>query len=277
MKDTVVYVRRSKAESKTKKETGRDVHSLELQIQWAKQRCKKEKWRFLDPRVRTVLRGKLRVATGKYIDDGVSGVKIVRDSLGKLVNDICGDKIERVLIHRVDRLSRNMKVATAFLEFCEAKKVSVRFGDLWDTGSSTQMLVMILTAIAEYERAKTIDRIHAGLDIAEKEGKLAGRPPSGFTVDKETNTWVLKKDGKQVQLLLGKGKTPEEIRNATGIPITRIYRIIPRLEAYERAGMDGLREIVKEESKLTMERLAARDRRLEQEAKEFRIRLINLL
>ncbi len=269
---TAVYARRSKRETITAKETGRVVHSITSQITWAEAKSEENNYNFLNPQTKKIA-GR---TVGKYIDDGVSGSKANREGLAALIQDIRKNKgIERVLIRYIDRLSRNTGITKAVLEYFDEKGVKVRFGDLWETGGeNAQMIITIITAIAEQQRASTIRRIEEALLVAIEEGRLPGRPFSGFTV--KDDQYVLKKDGKAVQEGMREGLSPEAIKKLTGLPISRIKRIIPRIRAWEKGGVDALREMVKPESQATMERLRRKEEREAREEATFRKWLIDL-
>ena len=126
----------------------------------------------------------------EYIDPGYSGSNMDRPALKKLVNDTENGKIQKVVVYKLDRLSRS-QMDTLFL----IEKVFIPNGvdfvsmiENLDTGSSFGRAVIgIMSAFAQLEREMISERMTMGKDARRKEGKWMGSvSPYGYDYSKET-------------------------------------------------------------------------------------------
>ena len=60
-----------------------------------------------------------------YIDDGYSGTTMDRPEIKKIIEDIKNNKIDKILISSVDRISRNMSDWIEFTKLCNDKEVEI--------------------------------------------------------------------------------------------------------------------------------------------------------
>lgn len=121
----------------------------------------------------------------EYTDKGYSGKNIERPSLDKLLKDIQDDKIDAVIVYRLDRFSRNItdfynmyEVMTA--HNCDFMSVSEAF----DTSTSMGRAMMgILITFAQMERENIQQRIKDNYyyRIGESGTWASGPAPYGFT------------------------------------------------------------------------------------------------
>jgi DNA invertase Pin-like site-specific DNA recombinase len=120
------------------------------------------------------LRGK------EYVDLGHSGAKASRPGLDLLRQDARRGEVSLVLVTALDRLGRSLTDLLHLLEELRAAGcvvVSLREGvDLGTPAGRLQ--VQLLGAIAEFERALAVERVHAGLAAARARGQVLGRPRS---------------------------------------------------------------------------------------------------
>jgi DNA invertase Pin-like site-specific DNA recombinase len=83
-----------------------------------------------------------------------------------------------VVVWKLDRLSRLLKDLLLILDRVE--KAGAGFRSLTEhvdtTGPAGRMLMQVLGAFAEFERAMIRERTRAGLDTARAEGRKGGRP-----------------------------------------------------------------------------------------------------
>jgi DNA invertase Pin-like site-specific DNA recombinase len=88
-------------------------------------------------------------------------------------------KGDTVIVTKLDRLARSTKDLLSIAE--EIKKKSADFEVLnihLDTKSPTgQLMLTLLAAIAEFERAIMLERQREGIEIAKEEGRYKGRKP----------------------------------------------------------------------------------------------------
>jgi len=114
----------------------------------------------------------------EYVDQGVSGAKDSRPALNRLLADARRRKLDVVLCWRLDRLGRSLKHLISVLE--ELHSVGVAFVSLAEgidaTTPAGRLQMHILGAIAEFERARIVERVRAGLERAKRQGRRLGRP-----------------------------------------------------------------------------------------------------
>jgi DNA invertase Pin-like site-specific DNA recombinase len=113
----------------------------------------------------------------EYVDTGVSGSKDRRPALDQLTADIRRHRLQAVVCWRLDRLGRNLRHLVLMLDEWQAPGVAfVTLGEGIDTSTPAGRLVAgVLASIAEFERARIQERIHAGLARARAQGKRLGR------------------------------------------------------------------------------------------------------
>lgn len=115
----------------------------------------------------------------KFIDH-VSGKNIKRPELEKMLEYVRdGDEI---VVHSMDRLARNLDDLRKLVRDLTAKDVSLRFvkENLVFNGDDSPManlLLSVMGAFAEFERALIRERQMEGIVLAKKKGKFKGRQP----------------------------------------------------------------------------------------------------
>ena len=114
----------------------------------------------------------------EYIDDGFSGKDDKRPAFERLLADVRANKIDCVLVYKLDRIGRSLKHLLNLFE--EFKSKGVEFISLTQSiNTSTpegKMFWQMLGVFAEYERELIVARTLAGMDRARKQGKSLGRP-----------------------------------------------------------------------------------------------------
>ena len=92
--------------------------------------------------------------TVEFIDNGYSGGNVHRDGFQKMMRQIERGKISKVIVYRLDRISRSLSDFVGILE--TLKKHNVQFvssQESFDTSSPYgEMIVKILMVFAEFER-----------------------------------------------------------------------------------------------------------------------------
>ena len=93
------------------------------------------------------------------------------------------DRLEEgdvLIVTKLDRLGRNaMDVASTIQRLADigVRVHCLQLGGVDLTSSTGKLTMTVLNAVAEFERDLLIERTHAGLARARKEGKRIGRPP----------------------------------------------------------------------------------------------------
>jgi DNA invertase Pin-like site-specific DNA recombinase len=161
----------------------------------------------------------------EYVDHGISGSKDRRPKLDQLVADVRRHRVNGVVCWRLDRLGRNLRHLVLLMDEWQSRGIAfVTLGEGIDTSTPAGRLVAgVLASIAEFERARIQERIHAGLARARAQGKRLGRPrtvalPSGaptmLKVHDAAAQWGVSKSTAARRLATGwtpgVGKTPAE-------------------------------------------------------------------
>ena len=122
-------------------------------------------------------------AAAEYVDRGVSGSKDRRPGLDSLVHDARRRRVDVLVVWRLDRLGRNLRHLVTLLDELHAVGVSfVSLGEGIDcTTPAGTLMLHVLAALAEFERARCVERVQAGLARAKRQGKTLGRPARVIT------------------------------------------------------------------------------------------------
>lgn len=123
-----------------------------------------------------------------FIDDGYSAKNLERPKLKKLLNDVGKGKISKVLVTKLDRLSRKLKDLLNLIDLFSDHKVSfISIGESFDTNTSPGRLTLqVLGAVAEFERERIRERVVENMQHAAKNGKWLTQSPYGYDLsDKE--------------------------------------------------------------------------------------------
>lgn len=106
-----------------------------------------------------------------------SGGRWDRPELHKLLSQL--RKSDVLVVWKLDRLSRSLHDVLTIMERVKEKKAGFRsLTEAVDTTTPAgRMMMQMVGAFAEFERAMLKERTHAGLEAARKEGRIGGRPP----------------------------------------------------------------------------------------------------
>ncbi len=115
----------------------------------------------------------------EFVDGGVSGARDSRPALDALIRGARRRKFDVVVCWRLDRLGRSLKHLVLLLDELQALGLSfVSLGEGIDATTPAGRLQMhVLAAIAEFERARIVERVRAGMARAKAQGHRVGRPP----------------------------------------------------------------------------------------------------
>lgn len=98
---------------------------------------------------------------GKYIDEGCSATNLKRPNLQRLLRDVEKDKVDLVLMTKIDRLSRGVKNYYKIMETLEKHKCDWKtILENYDSSTAAGRLhINIMLSVAENEAAQTSERI----------------------------------------------------------------------------------------------------------------------
>ena len=121
-----------------------------------------------------------------FIDNGFSGGNVNRDGFQKMMRKIKEGKISKVLVYRLDRISRSLSDFVNILStFKEHGVEFVSTQEAFDTGSPYgELIVKILAVFAEFERQSIIQRVTQAYEHRSQMGfYMGGRKPYGFDLE----------------------------------------------------------------------------------------------
>jgi len=124
-----------------------------------------------------------------------------------------------LVITKPDRLARSTSDLLAIVERLQRKGASLRIlsmgGSELDTTSATgKLMLTMLAAVAEFERALMLERQREGIRKAQQDGKYTGRKPTAPAI------------AAQVRSLAAGGTRKAEIARKLNIGRTTVYRIL---------------------------------------------------
>jgi site-specific DNA recombinase len=118
-----------------------------------------------------------------FCDDGYSGETLERPALERLRDQVAAGALDRVYVHSPDRLARKHAYAMLLLdEFRRAGVEVVFLNHAVDATPEGELLLQVQGVIAEYERAKILERNRRGRRQAAKRGAVSvfSRAPYGY-------------------------------------------------------------------------------------------------
>ncbi len=129
------------------------------------------------------------IVVKEYVDNGWSGETLARPGLDKLRDDAAKKLFNIVCIHSPDRLARKFIYQGLVIEELKKKGIKVMFLNrpIGNTPED-QLLLGVQGLIAEYEKAKILERTRRGKLHKARSGKLiGGLPPYGYRYVKDSN------------------------------------------------------------------------------------------
>ncbi len=109
----------------------------------------------------------------EFVDDGYSGSTLARPAMERLRDVAAVGSIDRLYVHCPDRFARNYAYQVLLLDELNRQGVEVIFLNrpLGQTAED-QLLLQVQGVIAEYERAKFLERSRRGKRHAAQEGRV---------------------------------------------------------------------------------------------------------
>jgi site-specific DNA recombinase len=112
-----------------------------------------------------------------YVDAGFTGANTDRPSLQRLIRDVKSHRIDKVLVYKLDRLSRSQKDTLMLIEDiflangCDFVSMNERFDTSTPFGRA---MIGILAVFAQLEREQIKERMSMGKQARAKQGKFGG-------------------------------------------------------------------------------------------------------
>ncbi len=119
----------------------------------------------------------------RYDDGGYSGGTMERPGLQKLLDDIRANRVDVVVVYKIDRLTRSLTDFARIVEVFDAHEVSfVSVTQQFNTTTSMGRLTLnVLLSFAQFEREVTAERIRDKIAASKKKGMwMGGVVPLGY-------------------------------------------------------------------------------------------------
>jgi DNA invertase Pin-like site-specific DNA recombinase len=161
----------------------------------------------------------LRVAgCMRVFQEAGSGGRWDRPELHRLLDQLRPDDV--VVVWKLDRLSRSLKDLLLILERIEQAQAGFRsLTEAVDTtGPAGRMMMQMLGAFAEFERAMIRERTRAGLEAARNQGRRGGRRPKLTTAQCR----------EIVEMVTSGRKSAAEVSRLFGVHPATVSRLLSR-------------------------------------------------
>src|ERR1700684_2907885 len=127
-----------------------------------------------------------KIIPSRYDDGGYSGGTMERPALKRLLEDVDAQKVNVIVVYKVDRLTRSLFDFARIVEALDARGVSfVSVTQQFNTTSSMGRLTLnILLSFAQFEREVTGERIRDKIAASKKKGMwMGGLVPLGYNLE----------------------------------------------------------------------------------------------
>lgn len=122
----------------------------------------------------------------RYDDGGFSGATLKRPALQRLLTDVKADKVDVIVVYKVDRLSRSLIDFAKLVDVFDTAKTSfVAITQAFNTTTSLGRLTLnMLLSFAQFEREVTAERIRDKIAASKAKGMwMGGVAPLGYRPD----------------------------------------------------------------------------------------------
>ena len=164
------------------------------------------------------------VIVKEYIDEGISGAVEERPGLAAMMEAVRAAEIDLVIVWKLDRLGRSLQHLLRVMDDLTAAGVgfvAVRDAGIDTTTAQGRLLLQLLGAFAEFERAMIKERVIAGVRRAQASGKHCGRP-------------VVEIDLRPAIAMLNAGHGIKTTAKSLGVPLTTLRRRLREAGAWPR-------------------------------------------
>lgn len=112
----------------------------------------------------------------RYDDGGISGGTLERPVVQRLLADIDAGRVDRVVVYKVDRLTRSLAEFAKLVERLDRAGASfVSLTQSFNTATSMGRLTLnVLLSFAQFEREVTAERIRDKIAASKKKGMWMG-------------------------------------------------------------------------------------------------------
>lgn len=124
----------------------------------------------------------------RYDDPAYSGGSLERPALQALLKDIAENRVDVVVVYKIDRLTRSLADFAKLVEAFDAKSISfVAVTQQFNTTTSMGRLTLnVLLSFAQFERELSSERVRDKVAASRKRGKwMGGIVPFGYRVNEK--------------------------------------------------------------------------------------------
>ncbi|MBX3679411.1 recombinase family protein [Cognatazoarcus halotolerans] len=125
-------------------------------------------------------------ASASYDDPGFSGATLERPALQQMLADIDAGRIDRVVVYKLDRLSRSLAYFAQLMARFERHRVALVSvtQHLNSEDAAGRLAINALISFAQFERENTGERIRDKARATRRQGMWTGSvPPMGYDAD----------------------------------------------------------------------------------------------
>ncbi len=163
MRKVAIYVRVST------KEQAEEGYSIDEQLERLRKYCEARDWKIAN----------------EYVDAGFSGATLERPAMQRLIKDCNTNKVDMVLVYKLDRLSRKQRDTLYLIEdiFNKQKIGFTSMQENIDTSTPYGLVIVgVLSAFSQLERSVITERMSMGREARAKEGLWhgGGHNPIGY-------------------------------------------------------------------------------------------------
>jgi putative DNA-invertase from lambdoid prophage Rac len=149
--------------------------------------------------------------------DNVSGAKLARPDLDRLMRDVRAARVDRVVCYKLDRLGRSVAHLALLMEelinLHVPLIVTTQGIDTSEDNAVGRLQAHVIMAMAEFERSLIRERVRSGLAAARERGVRLGRKP------------MLVKRVEEVRRLKKAGLGIRAISRELGMPPSSVYKV----------------------------------------------------
>lgn len=192
-----------------------------------------------DQRQRDSILNKYDAENIEWYVDIESGASVARKEYQRLREDVESDDPPDVVVTtEIDRLGRSFSELADCVEDmrrngvdidCTEQAISTTDADDW----MADMVLNLMIVFADAERRMIQDRVQAGINKAQREGKRVGRPPAGYDVDDDGFLFQDPVEYAKVQNFIRevkKGRAKSSTAEFFGVKQSAIQSVLKRAE-----------------------------------------------
>src|SRR5690625_4111289 len=153
------------------REQAEEGYSIQAQLNRLKAYCESQGWN----------------VSRVYNDEGLSAKDTNRPQLQQMIDNIKANKIDVVLVYRLDRLTRSVFDLYNLLETFDKHECGFKSAtEVYDTTTAMgRLFITIVAALAQWERENLGERVAVGLEEKVNQGLFPGGfSPYGYKVEK---------------------------------------------------------------------------------------------